>query len=175
MQLDLRARRRTLPLLFAANALLLCLGWIMAFYTYPGLPQEMPLWLSFFGQTSILMKKSPVFFVYPFAQTFSVIGFWLLSGVKFPKKNFTKKKSGPSDEKMSNIFSNLKKEFVYLILIFFNLIFIHIQRSLILVAHDVEQGVSELYFYSLFGIILLFVPLYRIRLKLIFRGKRLDQ
>jgi len=58
------------------------------------------------------------------------------------------------------------KEYVYLTLVFFNLIFIHIQRSLILVAHQVAQGVDKYYFYLLFAIILVLIPYYRIRVRL---------
>ena len=66
------------------------------------------------------------------------------------------------------------KEMVFLILIFFNLIFIHIQRSLILLARGVERGVSELYFYSLFGIILALIPVYQIRAKIMAKMGKLS-
>ncbi len=58
------------------------------------------------------------------------------------------------------------KEYVYLTLIFFNLIFIHIQKSLILVSRQVAQGVDKYYFYLLFVIILVLIPYYRIRVRL---------
>ncbi len=61
------------------------------------------------------------------------------------------------------------KEYVYLTLIFFNLIFIHLQKSLILVSHQVAQGVDKYYFYLLFGIILVLIPYYRIRVRLFIR------
>ncbi len=48
----------------------------------------------------------------------------------------------------------------------FNLIFIHIQKSLILVSHQMAQGVDKYYFYLLFGIILVLIPYYRIRVRL---------
>jgi len=53
------------------------------------------------------------------------------------------------------------------------LIFIHLQRSLILLAHGVEKGVRELYFYSLFGIILALIPVYQIRAKIMLRMEKL--
>jgi hypothetical protein len=65
---------------------------------------------------------------------------------------------------------DLQKEFILLVLIFFQLIFIHIQRSLILMAHGVEQGIRPFYFYSVFGIILILIPYYRLRLNAL--GKR---
>lgn len=48
----------------------------------------------------------------------------------------------------------------------FNLIFIHLQKSLILVSYQVAQGVDKYYFYLLFGIILVLIPYYRIRVRL---------
>jgi hypothetical protein len=66
----------------------------------------------------------------------------------------------------------LLKEYVYLTLIFINLIFIHVQRSLILVARQVEKGVDRFYFYSLFGIILILIPYFRMRVRLAQRWKK---
>jgi hypothetical protein len=62
--------------------------------------------------------------------------------------------------------AHIFKEYAYLTLIFFNLIFIHIQKSLILVAHQVALGIDKYYFYLLFGIILVLIPYYRIRVRL---------
>jgi hypothetical protein len=58
-----------------------------------------------------------------------------------------------------------------LTLIFFNLIFIHIQRSLILLSHNIEKGVDTYYFYSLFGIIFLLILYYRLREKILLKKK----
>ncbi|MGQ9801674.1 MAG: hypothetical protein ACUVRL_08435 [Candidatus Saccharicenans sp.] len=66
--------------------------------------------------------------------------------------------------------TNLKKELVLLLMIFFNLIFIHIQRSLIWLAHGPSAGVNKFYFFSLIIIILLLIPYYRFRRTLIKRG-----
>jgi len=52
-----------------------------------------------------------------------------------------------------------------LVSIFFQLIFIHIQRSLILLAHGIEKGIRPIYFYSVVGFILVLIPYYRMRLK----------
>ena len=67
------------------------------------------------------------------------------------------------------------KEYMFLTLIFINLIFIHVQRSLILVARHVEKGVDKFYFYSLFGIILILIPYYRLRVKLANKRQELDR
>lgn len=67
------------------------------------------------------------------------------------------------------------KEYMFLTLIFINLIFIHVQRSIILVARQIERGVDKFYFYSLFGIILILIPYYRLRIKLAKKRQELDR
>ncbi len=125
----------------------------MVIVAYPKLPQRIPLWLDFFKQQHIMVKKSPLFFLYILAQTlFFILLFYLARKI--------------SSRIKASWEAEILKEYVYLTLIFFNLIFIHVQRSLILVAHQVEKGVDKLYFYSLFGIILILIPYFRLRKKL---------
>ncbi len=139
--------------MFVFNGILLCAGWIMVIVAYPKLPQKIPLWLDLFNQQHIMVKKSPLFFLYIMAQTlFFILLFYLAKKIS----------SRITNSREAELF----KEYVYLTLIFFNLIFIHVQRSLILVAHHVEKGVDKLYFYSLFGIILILIPYFRLRKKL---------
>jgi uncharacterized membrane protein len=166
LNFSLEARKGIVWMLLGANLLLLCLGWIVAFYTYPRLPQQMPLWLNFFGQEVIRMNKSALFFGYPLAQTLFFVIFWLLSRIEFSRIKNSQRALGKSYERQPTLYSNLMREMVFLVLIFFNLIFIHLQRSLILLAYGVERGVRELYFYSLFGIILALIPVYQIRAKI---------
>jgi hypothetical protein len=125
----------------------------MAFYAYPRLPQRIPLWLNFFGQQTIMTEKSPLFFTYLLAQTLFLIFFLVIT------RKISSRKIAPWK-------SRIFKEYVYLTLIFFHLIFIHVQRSIILVAHQVADGVDKYYFYLLFAIILVLIPYYRIRIKL---------
>lgn len=146
-------QKKSIILLLIFNWLLLGAGWTMAFYAYPRLPQKIPLWLNFFGQQPVLMKKSPLFFIYLLAQTLFLIIFLIIA------RKMSSKKTVPWK-------AHILKESVYLTLIFFNLIFIHVQRSLILVAHQVDKGVDKYYFYLLFGIILILIPYYRIRVRL---------
>ena len=155
--------KRTLLFLSLANVLLICLGWIMAIYAYPRLPPKIPMWINFLGQQTLFMKKSILFFIYPLIQNAFCVGFWQLSKSK-NKKRFTD--TPPLKSKVKILLSRLEKEYVLLVLIFFNLIFIHLQRSIILISHGIEKGVSEYYFFSLFGIILILIPYYRIRKKL---------
>jgi len=51
-------KRKTLILLLIANVLLISMGWILALYAYPRLPQRIPLWVNLFGQQIMMMKKS---------------------------------------------------------------------------------------------------------------------
>jgi len=148
-----------------ANGILLTLGWAMALYAYPRLPQDMPLWINFFKQQVILMKKSLLFFLYPLMQTLFCVGFWWLSKINLSVNVLTQKKE--DFLLRSNLFLNLRKEYIYLNLIFFNLIFIHLQRTIIFLAHDVGKGVNKIYFFSVFVIILLLIPWYRLRKKLL--------
>jgi hypothetical protein len=128
----------------------------MAFYAYPRLPQKIPLWLNFFGQQTVMTDKSPLFFIYLLAQTLFFIFFLVITRIISSRKLVPWK-------------APIFKEYVYLTLIFFNLIFIHIQRSIILAARQVAQGIDKYYFYLLFAIILVLIPYYRIRVKLSIR------
>lgn len=151
--------KKIILFLIMANILLLCLGWIMAFYAYPRLPARIPLWISFFDQPVMQANKSLLFLIYPMAQTLFFLAFWRISKIRYFR-------SFSQDEIP---YVQLKKEYVFLVLIFFNLIFIHLQRSIILMAHKIEKGISEYYFYSLFGILLILIPYYRLRKKVLFR------
>lgn len=160
-------KRKTLLLLFVANVLLISMGWIVAFYAYPRLPQKIPLWVNFFGQQPMMMEKSSLFFIYPIAQTLFCTGFWLVSRIgRFRPSG---KEQADLISKKMHFLSSLRKEFVYMILIFFNLIFIHLQRGIIFLAHGKGGGIEGVYFFFLFGIILILIPLYRLRAKLPFR------
>ena len=144
---------KSVTLLLICNWVLLGTAAAMAFYAYPRLPLKIPIWLNFFGKQTIMIEKSPVFFIYILAQALFFMFFLVMTRII-------------SSRKMVPWKAPIFKECAYLILIFFNLIFINIQRSLILVAHQVSQGVDKYYFYLLFGIILVLIPYYRIRLRL---------
>lgn len=148
-------KKRVHALLLSFNLILLGVSWFMAFYAYARLPSRIPLWLNFFGQEPIISKKSPYFFLYVLAQTLLFIVF--LSVVKI--KHRKDKSSLPP------LVQSLQKEFILLVSIFFQLIFIHIQRSLILLAHGVDKGIRPFYFYSVIGFILVLIPYYHMRLK----------
>ena len=148
-------KKRVHVILLSFNLILLSVSWFMALYAYARLPSRIPLWLNFFGQEPIISDKSPFFFVYILAQTLLLIIFILLVNIKLNR------------EKMSQSpqVQSLQKEMILLVSIFFQLVFIHIQRSLILLAHGVEEGIRPYYFYSEIGFILVLIPYYHMRLK----------
>jgi len=145
-------RKKAPFILLIFDWVLLGVAWVMVLYSYPRLPQEIPLWLNFFGQPVILAKKSLLFFIYISVQTLFFLFFLLI----------TKKISSSMPSWKGKIF----KEFAYLSLIFFNLIFIHIQSSLILMAHKLVKGVEKFYFLTLFAILLMLIPYYKMRIKM---------
>lgn len=153
-------KKRANVLLLSFNLILLSVSWVMAIYAYARLPERIPLWINLFGQKPAFYEKSPVFFLYVSIQTLmvAVAVFFIL--IRHHRKNPYK----------SEAIQNLRKEFFLLALIFIQLLFIHIQRSLILMAHGVEKGIRPFYFYSVIGIIFLLIPLYRIRLKTLRKG-----
>ena len=148
-------KKRVHGILLSFNLILLAISWFMAFYAYARLPSQMPLWLNFLGDEPILSAKSPVFFIYVLVQTLLFVTF--ISAIQI--KHRREKSSQPSS------ILSLQKEIVLLVSIFFQLIFIHLQRSLILLAHGLEKGIRPYYFYSVIGIILILIPYYHMRLK----------
>ncbi len=149
-------KNKSILILFISNCILITTGWILAIYSYPRLPQRMPLWLNFYGQTLMITEKSLLFFVYPLTQTLFFLFFLLLSKVLAARIR-TSWKAG------------LLVDQVFLNLIFFNLIFIHIQSSLVLLAHQIRDGVNSSYFFGLIVVILILIPYYRLRAKIIKR------
>jgi uncharacterized membrane protein len=150
-------------LLFLANILLLVLNWISALYSYPRLPENMPLWLNFLGQDIIQSRKSLFFFIYPLTQTLFILAFLCLITFRQSKRSRAKEISVSRNGKKKDWPLDLEKEFVLLSLIFINLIFIHLQTSLILLAHKIGQGVNRFYFFSLFAVLLILIPYYRVK------------
>ncbi|MGB9894236.1 MAG: hypothetical protein ACPLRA_07445, partial [Candidatus Saccharicenans sp.] len=91
----------------------------MIFYAYPRLPPEIPYWLNLAGQTVMKAPKGPLLFLYPLTQSLFFTAFWLGAKIwiKMPEN---------SAPELTQALKNLKKELALLLLIFFNLIFIHI-------------------------------------------------
>jgi uncharacterized membrane protein len=149
-------QKKSLLILFIFNCVLLAVSWIFAFFSYPRLPDSMPFWINLMGQPLLLAEKSPVFFVYPILQSLFVLLFLVIAHVlSLREKEMWQKK--------------LLKDHVLLSLIFFNLIFIHVQTSLVLLAHQIKGGINRTYFFMIFIVILLLIPYYRMRAKIISR------
>ncbi len=152
-------QKKSLLILFVFNCILLIVTWVLALYSYPRLPDQMPFWINFMGQPSILAEKSPAFFIYPIVQTLFVFLFLGIAHFLSSREKETWKKK-------------LLKDYVLLSLIFFNLIFIHILSSLVLIAHQIRGGINRTYFFMIFIVILLLIPYYRMRAKLIVREQK---
>jgi uncharacterized membrane protein len=147
-------QKRSLIILFIFNCILLIVSWILALYSYPRLPEVMPFWINLMGQPLMLAEKSFVFFIYPIVQTLFVFLFLAIAHIlSLREKEIWQKK--------------LLKDHVLLSLIFFNLIFIHVQTSLVLLAHQIRGGINRTYFFMIFIVILLLIPYYRMRAKAI--------
>jgi uncharacterized membrane protein len=147
-------QRKSLLILSIFNSILLVVSWTLALYSYPRLPEIMPLWINLMGQPLILAEKSTLFFVYPVVQTlFAILFLGIAHLLSLREKEMWQKK--------------LLKDHALLSLIFFNLIFIHVQTSLVLLAHQIRGGINRTYFFMIFLVILLLIPYYRMRAKII--------
>lgn len=171
--------RFSILILGACNLLLILASWVMMIYAYPRLPREIPLWLNLVGQPVYRFPRSPVIFLYPLVQTAGALIFWLL-GFSWAKKPEESRectgRAGDSAEKISErTVTFLKKEILLLALVFYNLIFIHLERSLIWLAHGLAAGVNKFYFFGLIIFLLLIIPYYRLRLSIAGRLKSLDR
>jgi uncharacterized membrane protein len=147
-------QKKSLLILFIFNCILLAVSWILALYSYPRLPEQLPLWINFLDQPPMMFEKSPIFFVYPIVQTLFIFLFMGIAHVLSIRIRESWRK-------------RLLKDYVLLSLIFFNLIFIHVQSSLILLAHEIREGINTTYFFTIFIVILILIPYYRMRAKII--------
>jgi uncharacterized membrane protein len=154
-------QKKPLLILFLFNCILLVVTWILALYSYPRLPDLMPYWINFMGQPPMLAEKSPVFFIYPSVQALFVFLFLGIAHVLSSRKKEVWQKK-------------LLMDYVLLSLVFFNLIFIHVLSSLVLLAHQIRGGINRTYFFLIFIVILLLIPYYRMRANLLRKNKNID-
>jgi hypothetical protein len=151
----LRGRKKSVTLLFWANWLLVGVAWGMSLRTYVRLPQGMAQWLSVWSRTPTVVERSWLFFIYPLAQTL-----FFLTGVFLARRLFFR-------ESDSENLMNLKREVALLMLIFFNLLFIHLQTTLILVSFGLSRGLNSFYMIIVAAIVFMLIPYYRIRRNLL--------
>jgi hypothetical protein len=164
-------KKNVLGLLFLSGWLLLGVSWMMSVYAYARLPQKMALWLSLWKGEAVWTERSLLFFLFPVAQTFFFFGFLLAAKKIFLKKSRPDIMAPGSERMKAARFFDLKKEVLYLALIFINLTFIHLQTSLILVSHGLARGVNRFYFFMLIGVLLILIPYYYARGKMLLREK----
>lgn len=153
-------QKKSLLILFIFNCILLIVSWVLALYSYPRLPAQIPLWINLMGQPLMLAEKSPVFFIYPIVQTLFVFLFLVIAHLLSLREKVIWQ-------------MKLLKDHVLLSLIFFNLIFIHVQTSLVLLAHQIRGGINRTYFFMIFIVILLLIPYYRMRARMISQGTKI--
>ena len=162
--------KKVLALLGFASWLLVAVSWVMSVYAYPRLPEKVALWTSVWNREVVRGARSPLFFVYPIAQTLVLLAsmviakrFFILAPGPDPKV--------PGSQPMEDVgLPDLKKEVASLGFIFLNLVFIHLQTSLILVSHGLATGINRHYFVMLLLVLLGLVPYYRIRRRMLEAG-----
>ncbi len=166
-----RRRRGTLRLLDFAGWLLLAVAWVMSFYAYGRLPQDMALWKSLWVKDVLRAEKSLLFFIYPFAQTIVFFGLRVLAKAFFIRPPAPRRtgEAAAADGEVHQRLMDLKKETVSLFLIFCNLVFIHLQTSLVLLSHRLSAGVNPFYLIMILAVLLILVPYYGIRRRLLLR------
>lgn len=152
-------KRWLLIALIGCNSLLLIVGWAMAIVAYPRLPSTILLWVNFFYQSPLRFQKSLAFFAYPIGQLLLFILFFLVARKpKIPHKI--------NNDRLRLRLKQLWQEQAWTALIFFNLILIHLERSLIFLSHGLNEGIHPPYFLILFIFLFFLIPAYRLRTKI---------
>jgi hypothetical protein len=154
---------KVLALLAFASWLLLGVSWVMSLYAYPRLPAQVAIWTTLWSSDAVREVKSAAFFVYPLAQTLFFLAFLgLAKALFFRVSGSDPEERSPGNEGKERLLA-LKKEVAYLALIFLNLVFIHLQTSLILISHGLATGINRFYFAMLLVVLLMMIPYYRVR------------
>ncbi len=166
-----RRRRGTLRLLDFAGWLLLAVAWGMSLYAYGRLPEDMALWKSLWVKDVVRVEKSLLFFVYPLAQTIAFFAILALAKVFFLRPLVPRQQveAAGREVEIQKRLMDLKKETVSLVLIFFSLIFIHLQTSLVLLSHRLAAGADPFYLIMLLAVLFILIPYYAIRRRLLLR------
>jgi len=154
-------------LLAFASWLLLAVSWVMSVYAYPRLPQEVLGWSSLWSGQALWKARSASFFVYPLAQTLFFLVSLVLAKMAFIKASPATVSGESSPGRGDRRVIELKKEVTYLGLIFINLVFIHLQTTLILVSHGLAKGINRFYFAMLLVVLVMLIPYYRIRRRML--------
>jgi len=164
--------KTVLALLAFASWLLLGVCWVMSVYAYRRLPDEIALWTGLLSSHAARSAKSLAFFFYPVVQTVCFLASLVLAKFFFIGAPGLKSEDRPSSKYENGRLLGLKKEVAYLGLIFLNLVFIHLQSSLILVSHGLAEGINRFYFVMLLLVLVMLVPYYRIRRQMLRAASR---
>lgn len=159
-------------MLFAANWVLVAVTWMISAYEYARLPREVAPWLSLWKGGLPRVERSPAFFVYPVSQVVFFVAFLVLAGIFFVRAPERGNRTPPGDAEKARRLRDLKEEAVSLAAVFFNLIFIHLQTSLILLSRGVGTGINRYYFIMLIAVLLILIPYYHVRRETILRERR---
>jgi len=160
---NLSSRPATLRLLAAATWVLLGVSWGMSLYVYARLPGEMASWMSVWRGDQAFTGKSLAFFLYPALQTLLFFAALVLNQKLFLSEPRPKSGSGNPDDSQAGRLRRLREEVASLALIFFHLIFIHLQTTRALLSHHLATGINKTYFIMLFLVLIVLVPYYRLR------------
>ncbi len=158
---------RVITFLAFASWLLFVLSWVMSVYAYSRLPQRMAAWTSLWKGGAVWEAKSISFFVYPVFQALVFLSLWALAKKAFLRPVSPDVETESLPRQLERPLLYLQKEVAYLRLIFVNLVFIHLQTTLILVSHGLAAGINRFYFGVLLLVLVLLVPYYRIRRRML--------
>jgi len=162
------AGKKGIALLAFAAWLLLLISWVMSVYAYPRLPKETVVWSSLLSGHKLWAARSVAFFAFPAIQTLIFLGLLIAARATFFRAGPANNADGQSrDDQKNKLLTDLNKEVFYLGLIFFNLIFIHLQTSLILVSHGLARGISRFYFIMILLVLVMLIPYYRVRRRML--------
>jgi hypothetical protein len=153
----MRGRKRSVVLLKWANWVLLGVSWGMSLQAYLRLSGRMAWWLSVWWKVPLLADKSPAFFAYPLIQTALYFGALSLAGRQFIGR------AGTQD------LANLRSEVTHLELIFLNILFIHFQTTVTLRSFGLGEGLNWSYLAAIAAVIVLIVPYYELRRRILTR------
>ena len=158
-------------LLLAANLILLVVVWIVSLDVYGQLPPQVASWSSVWTGQRVTVAKSWSFFLYPVGQLLFSVAFFAVTRILIVR---TPGPAGrePSPEDRPGPLRALREEVLYLALIFFNLMFIHLQTNRILLSRGLGSGINRAYFSGLvLMVIFILVPYYRIRRRIVLTAK----
>jgi uncharacterized membrane protein len=152
----------------ALNLILLGVVWFVSLTAYGRLSGRMASWSSVWTGQPVMVARSWNFFLYPLAQAAFCAAFLGLASILFLQRLPEEGKVPPPPPETVRRIRALRTEVVYLALIFFNLIFIHLQTTRILLSYRIGPGIKRIYFVMLIVMIgFILGPYYRIRLKIV--------